>query len=76
MSSLSLSLFQNVIDLSDPKARDQFLATQFEMANQKMMEGKGYITTNARLNKAQFQIFLWKFHVWSPIVIAVGELVI
>lgn len=39
---LSLSLFQNVIDLSDPKARDQFLATQFEMANQKMMEGKGY----------------------------------
>ena len=42
MFSLSLSLFQNVIDLSDPNARDQFLATQFEMANQKMMEGKGY----------------------------------
>lgn len=26
--------------MSDPKVRDQFLAAQFELANQKMMEGK------------------------------------
>lgn len=30
---------QQVIDLSNPKVRDQFLASEFENANQKMMEG-------------------------------------
>ena len=30
---------QRVIDLSDPKVREQFLMSQLEVANQKMLEG-------------------------------------
>ena len=37
-------VFQNgVIDLRDPSMREQFLTNEFENANQKLMEGTGFI---------------------------------